>query len=376
SATARVAVDVTLSAIDPDGDEVAYLLDWDDGSSEDWTINYAPGQSIPMTHIYQIRGGYQIRAKAKDTEGNESEWSLPVSLALPTSAPDTPTVFSCPDTARIGLDCAMVLRLGDPDGDSVAARVDWGDGVLSSWSALIRSGDTVRFNHVYRDSGRVKVKVQARDSRGVRCGWSEVKRLSVRQPWVTVMQESFEGAFPGAGWTRLGGEDEPATWDAERYRPYAGRCSCWCAGSSRSAPGPYKPDMEAWMVYGPFTLQDANEAQFTFRRWAYTEDGYDEMFWGVSVDGTDFYGYSLTGAWPYWECDTIDLKSVPGLGNVCGHPRVWIAFAFLSDEDIEYEGCYVDNVLIRKIPGTAGGTANTGVRKDRPGIKATVRSLR
>jgi hypothetical protein len=193
---------------------------------------------------------------------------------------------------------------------------------------------------------------------------------------VIVVQEDFENAFPGANWVCLGMGQDPSTWDVDKYRPHDGKFSCWCAGSSGKAPGPYPPDVTAWMVYGPFSLDGAIDARMTFWRWALTEIGFDQMFWGVSLDGNDFSGYSLTGVWPYWKPDTIDFRSVPGLGNVCGSPQVWIAFAFLSDFSNQYEGCYVDDVLLRKLMSGVDSSPVSQIRPARPELKQAFHSIR
>jgi hypothetical protein len=376
SAMAGVAFEVTVSATEPDREDVSYLLDWGDGAAEDWTIPYPSGQELPFTHVYGQRDTYELQAKARDIQGNESHWSRPCTLAVPYSAPGTPAVVAGPDTARAGNSCEFALRLTDPDGDSISVRLDWGDSTLSGWSPMAASGDTVRLSHVYDDSGKVQVKAQVKDSRGARGPWQKIKELSVEDPWVTVVHEDFEHTFPSANWVCLGTGADPSTWAVDKHRPHVGKYSCWCAGSSGNAPGPYPPDVVAWMIYGPFSLEGASDAQMTFWRWALTEAGWDKMRWLVSVDGLHFSGYYLTGGWPYWECDTVDFKSVPGLGDVCGSTRVWVAFVFSSDESIGYEGCYVDDVLLRKLMGGAAGSTVPQTRPTRPELKQAFLTIR
>ena len=376
NASAGVAFEVKVSATEPDGEDVSYLLDWGDGTAEDWTVPYPSGQELPFTHIFGLRDTYELRARARDIQGNESPWSRPCTLAVPYSAPDSPVVVTGPDTARTGYPCEFTLRLSDPDGDSISVRLDWGDSTMSSWSPAAASGGTVRLSHVYQDSGNVQVKAQVKDNRGARGQWLKIKGLSVRDPWVTIVHEDFEHTFPGANWVCLGLGENNATWDVDKYRPHDGKYSCWCAGSSGKAPGPYPPDVKAWMVYGPFSLEGAIDAQMTFWRWAMTEEGFDGMFRGVSVNGNDFNGYYLTGSWPYWECDTVDFKNVPGLGNVCGSSQVWVAFVFTSDINTQYEGCYVDDVLLRKIMSGAAGPDVSPTWPARPELKQAFRSIR
>ena len=168
--------------------------------------------------------------------------------------------------------------------------------------------------------------------------------------WVTIKSETFEGSFPNE-WDLYG---DP-TWDDESYRHHGGSWSGYCVGSSVSPPGPYPDDARSWMIYGPFSLSDANDAMVEFHHWLDTEQDYDYFFWGASVDDSVFHGYQTTGRNQSWECDTFDLTDVPQLGNLCGEPQVWIGFLFDSDINTHYEGVYLDDIVVRKNSGGGGG---------------------
>ncbi len=160
--------------------------------------------------------------------------------------------------------------------------------------------------------------------------------------WVTIKSEDFEGSFPNE-WTLYG----TPTWDDETYRAHAGSWSGYCVGSSVTPPGPYPSNASSWMVYGPFSLVDAADARVTSYRWLETEASYDFLEWRAAIDGTNFYGWQFSGTQD-WTSDTFDLKTVPTLGNLCGQSQVWIAFRFASDETNEYEGAYVDDIVLEK----------------------------
>jgi len=50
-----------------------------------------------------------------------------------------------------------------------------------------------------------------------------------------------------------------------------------------------------------------------------------------------------------WIDRTLDLSSVPTLGNLLGQPNVWIALIFVNDSSVtRSEGGYVDNIVLRK----------------------------
>ena len=70
-----------LNAGDPDNDELFYYVDWDDGTYDDWFGPFASGTDTIASHIWNEKGEYTIKVKAKDTFGHESDWAtLPVTM--------------------------------------------------------------------------------------------------------------------------------------------------------------------------------------------------------------------------------------------------------------------------------------------------------
>ncbi len=169
---------------------------------------------------------------------------------------------------------------------------------------------------------------------------------------VRLKEEGFEGAFPN-GWTLNG---DP-TWGVVAYRSYSGSKSGYCVGSSVSPPGPYPSNLTTTMVYGPFDLSDAVDARLDLQAWINTESGYDYFTILASADGSSFYGISSSGNWAAnvggdgWMNIALDLKRIPTIGDLRGDSTVWIAIGMISDETVEYEGFYVDDVVVEKITG-------------------------
>jgi subtilisin family serine protease len=171
----------------------------------------------------------------------------------------------------------------------------------------------------------------------------------------TIMTEGFEGAFPASNWSAFAlGTD--AYWDDVSARSFEGGWSGWCAADGTAAPvsgvGALHPaDMNSWLVYGPFDLSDANAATLTFKNWNDTETGWDYFKWMASTDGTNFSGYISDGNTGGWVDRSLDLSNVPTYGSLIGQSQVWIAFIYTSDETINYEGSYIDNVVLQKDVG-------------------------
>ena len=176
------------------------------------------------------------------------------------------------------------------------------------------------------------------------------------------------GRLPGqlAG-IRPGRRGRYRAWDTvgkSTYRKASGSASAYCAagGSSPSTGTPpvYKSYMDTWMVYGPFPLSSTTQAWAEFDLFLDVEYPFDEIFWGVSTDGVNFDGYPVSpgpdgftvgeNSYPGWSHELFNFKEISG---TLGQAQVWLAFQFASDNTVEYEGAYVDNVVIQKAPSAA-----------------------
>lgn len=171
----------------------------------------------------------------------------------------------------------------------------------------------------------------------------------------TIKSETFEGAFPNE-WHLLSRNESPV-WDDVSNRKYAGAYSGYCVGSSPD-PGPeYPNNADSWMIFGPFSLAQAQDARLAVQTWIDTEPGYDFFSIMASTNGSNFYGRSWSGDWVTssggngWMNIMFDLTNVYNLGNLCGEQQVWVALQFTSDYYYTLEGAYVDNVVVEQITG-------------------------
>jgi hypothetical protein len=85
SGNADTSYTYSASATDPEGDQISYLFDWDDGTYSEWTSLINSGQTASASHTWQSSGSYQIRVKAKDEHGVQSDWSDPLPITMPYS---------------------------------------------------------------------------------------------------------------------------------------------------------------------------------------------------------------------------------------------------------------------------------------------------
>ncbi len=70
------------SCDDPDGDLLLYNFSWDDGTYSGWIGPYSSGEEISTFHTWSSDGKYQIKVRAKDAYGVESNWSENLSVFI------------------------------------------------------------------------------------------------------------------------------------------------------------------------------------------------------------------------------------------------------------------------------------------------------
>ena len=73
----------TVSAVDPDGDDLYYLFDWGDGETSNWSVLYPSNEEASKSHIWKEQGNYSIKVKVRDACFVESEWSDPLIVSMP-----------------------------------------------------------------------------------------------------------------------------------------------------------------------------------------------------------------------------------------------------------------------------------------------------
>ncbi|HDP24752.1 MAG TPA: hypothetical protein ENN34_04840, partial [Deltaproteobacteria bacterium] len=207
-------------------------------------------------------------------------------------------------------------------------------------------------------------------------------------PWQPLMEEDFETEFPqdvvvyddnpADGqyyWGRVSSVDYPSLIDDYTEGSY----KCWVAASHDPAspdrsPGDvadetYAPNMDAWMIFGPYDLSGSYWSQLKFiyeidappiitgERWIYPEKG--KLNFHVSVDGQT-WTVSSTRSLSGIERNRYYIRQeffrdMFGLVNIDEADQVWFALQFISDEDPtgiadeEHEqlsGVFVDDIRL------------------------------
>ncbi len=75
SGLSRKNMSFDVFVIDPNGNSPDLLLDYDDGSPMNWVGSYYSGYNASITHAFATYGEYKLKAKLKDNNSLETDWS-------------------------------------------------------------------------------------------------------------------------------------------------------------------------------------------------------------------------------------------------------------------------------------------------------------
>jgi hypothetical protein len=170
----------STSTIDPDGDQVKYYFDWDDGTG-DWTSYASSGSTQSASHSWSSGGTYQVKVKAQDDNGADSSYSstLTVTITSTNSAPNKPNRPSGSTAGKVGKSYSYTSSTNDPDGDKVYYNFSWGDGTYSGWIGPYDSGLVVTASHAWSTEGTLSIQVKAKDEHGTESVWSDPLTISM-----------------------------------------------------------------------------------------------------------------------------------------------------------------------------------------------------
>jgi PKD domain len=103
-----------FNAVEPNGYDVYYYIEWGDDSTEEWIGPYESGEEIKLSHSWNEQKDYTIRVKAKNEYGAESDWatlevSMPKTKAITLS---NQGIFEA-ELGRRGSDVSFVALEGE-----------------------------------------------------------------------------------------------------------------------------------------------------------------------------------------------------------------------------------------------------------------------
>jgi hypothetical protein len=155
----------TFSAVttDPEGEQIYYLFDWDDGNFSDWLGPYESGQSTEASHAWSDLGVYEVKVKARDIWGAVSDWSEPLVITIgDNQLPANPTIKG-PTSGHGGKIYKFTFLSTDPDAHDIYYKIDWDDGTNTGWIGPYSSGQEIALNHSWNKKGEYFIKAWAKD---------------------------------------------------------------------------------------------------------------------------------------------------------------------------------------------------------------------
>jgi len=164
----------TFKAIDNDGDQVSYYIDWGDGTITDWTPFQGSGTTYSGSHAWDSADDYNITAKAKDANGKEGDWSVPYPVRIGDQPPDAPTITG-PPKGNPGVKYSFTVVTIDPEKDDVWYEIKWGDGTNISWDGPHASGLEQTYSHAWINKETFTIEARAKDKFGKVGNWSQKK---------------------------------------------------------------------------------------------------------------------------------------------------------------------------------------------------------
>ena len=175
----------STSATSPYGESLFIQFDWG-GSLGDWGEQVASDSFRLATYAFDSAGLYVVRARSRDKAGLISVWSDSLSVAVGSSSNRPPYMPQAPTGP---VNCVpneiytYAVKATDPNDDSVAVRVDWGDSAISDWTDWSNSGSEITLSHAWADTGAFQIKAQARDPELLESDWSGALSVQVlRRP--------------------------------------------------------------------------------------------------------------------------------------------------------------------------------------------------
>ncbi len=171
-----VIYNYTVSAADPDGDQINYTFDWGDGT----TSVFGPfdsGVAAGSSHAWTKGGRYQVKVDATDSRGATSGWSEAWIIAI-NAPPNSPSTPSGPVSVYAWASNNFSASAIDPDEDQVVCTFDWGDGNTST-TELVASGSNANASYSWSNEGTYRIRVIAMDNSGETSGWSDNLTINV-----------------------------------------------------------------------------------------------------------------------------------------------------------------------------------------------------
>jgi hypothetical protein len=165
-AEGQVGIEYTYStnAVEPDGNQLFYRWDWDDGNLSDWLGPYESGEIANASHIWLDEGSFNVRVQSRDEYFAKSIWSDSLLVTIIENDPPNAPEINGPSRGKPDILYTYSFVSIDPDGDNVYYEIDWGDGHVEPWDGPYESNAVITKSHSWYARGHYLIKARAKDA--------------------------------------------------------------------------------------------------------------------------------------------------------------------------------------------------------------------
>lgn len=190
----------TAPTIRNNGDEPIYIYLRQDHmgfgkTGDDWNVNYGvrlgatgtivyyyPEQTIKIPEPLQPGETQKIDFYIKVIKGSpqtyEGTMNLSGNLTQQNDPPLTPTIQG-PTKGFQQFTYDYQFTSSDPENDTIAYRVNWGDGITTDWIIPFPNNELLELNHTYISEGIYNIIAQAQDNYGHESTWSPPHSINI-----------------------------------------------------------------------------------------------------------------------------------------------------------------------------------------------------
>ena len=159
----------STQTVEPDGEEIYFQIDWDEGSLSDWYGPYISNVTFEIRYQYRYANIHHLRVRAKDVNGALSEWSPETIVEIINHPPHNP-ILEGPPTGLVGEQYTINYSTYDSDGHKLAYYFEFpGFTAYSSW---YNSNQTYAYSYTFSKRGVYTYKLRAVDYYGAGSNWS------------------------------------------------------------------------------------------------------------------------------------------------------------------------------------------------------------
>jgi len=196
-----IETEFSIVTTDYESEDIFYYVDWGDESNTGWFGPFKSGKEIMISHAWMLKNDYIIRAKSKDINDEEGDWSL-FDIRAGNEPPAIP-IITGQKKGGVGEEYEYTISSTDSEGDNIFYDVIWGDGENLIDFGPYASGTEVRISHVWNEQGTYKLKARACDAIGECSDWAEFevsmpknKNINFNLNLLMFIFEHFPHIFP------------------------------------------------------------------------------------------------------------------------------------------------------------------------------------